>query len=277
MSYFENKTVVITGGSGVLCREFAKAMAAEGAKVAVLGRTLSKLDEVVKEIEENGGTAISVVCDVVSEESVNAAKKIINEKFGKTDILINGAGGNNAAANTQKDYFEAGDKENDDVKSFFDVSLDGFRYVFDVNITGTVIPTKAFMTDLIETKGNVLNISSMSAYHPMTRVAAYSAAKAAVSNFTEWVAVHFAKAGVRCNAMAPGFFLTQQNHDLLVNPDGTNTSRADKIIAGTPMGRFGEPEELIGTLLWITDNEKAGFVTGIVVPVDGGFNAYSGV
>ena len=277
MSYFENKTVVITGGSGVLCREFAKAMAAEGAKVAVLGRTLSKLDEVVKEIEENGGTAISVVCDVVSEESVNVAKKIINEKFGKTDILINGAGGNNAAANTQKDYFEAGDKENDDVKSFFDVSLDGFRYVFDVNITGTVIPTKAFMSDLIETKGNVLNISSMSAYHPMTRVAAYSAAKAAVSNFTEWVAVHFAKAGVRCNAMAPGFFLTQQNHDLLVNPDGTNTSRADKIIAGTPMGRFGEPEELIGTLLWITDNEKAGFVTGIVVPVDGGFNAYSGV
>lgn len=277
MSYFENKTVVITGGSGVLCREFAKAMASEGAKVAVLGRTLSKLDEVVKEIEENGGTAISVVCDVVSEESVDAAKKIINEKFGKTDILINGAGGNNAAANTQKDYFEAGDKENDDVKSFFDVSLDGFRYVFDVNITGTVIPTKAFMTDLIETKGNVLNISSMSAYHPMTRVAAYSAAKAAVSNFTEWVAVHFAKAGVRCNAMAPGFFLTQQNHDLLVNPDGTNTSRADKIIAGTPMGRFGEPEELIGTLLWITDNEKAGFVTGIVVPVDGGFNAYSGV
>ena len=277
MSYFENKTVVITGGSGVLCREFAKAMAAEGAKVAVLGRTLSKLDEVVKEIEENGGTAISVVCDVVSEESVNAAKKIINEKFGKTDILINGAGGNNAAANTQKDYFEAGDKENDDVKSFFDVSLDGFRYVFDVNITGTVIPTKAFMSDLIETKGNVLNISSMSAYHPMTRVAAYSAAKAAVSNFTEWVAVHFAKAGVRCNAMAPGFFLTQQNHDLLVNPDGTNTSRADKIIAGTPMGRFGEPEGLIGTLLWITDNEKAGFVTGIVVPVDGGFNAYSGV
>lgn len=277
MSYFENKTVVITGGSGVLCREFAKAMASEGAKVAVLGRTLSKLDEVVKEIEENGGTAISVVCDVVSEESVNVAKKIINEKFGKTDILINGAGGNNAAANTQKDYFEAGDKENDDVKSFFDVSLDGFRYVFDVNITGTVIPTKAFMSDLIETKGNVLNISSMSAYHPMTRVAAYSAAKAAVSNFTEWVAVHFAKAGVRCNAMAPGFFLTQQNHDLLVNPDGTNTSRADKIIAGTPMGRFGEPEELIGTLLWITDNEKAGFVTGIVVPVDGGFNAYSGV
>lgn len=277
MSYFENKTVVITGGSGVLCREFAKAMASEGAKVAVLGRTLSKLDEVVKEIEENGGTAISVVCDVVSEESVDAAKKIINEKFGKTDILINGAGGNNAAANTQKDYFEAGDKENDDVKSFFDVSLDGFRYVFDVNITGTVIPTKAFMSDLIETKGNVLNISSMSAYHPMTRVAAYSAAKAAVSNFTEWVAVHFAKAGVRCNAMAPGFFLTQQNHDLLVNPDGTNTSRADKIIAGTPMGRFGEPEELIGTLLWITDNEKAGFVTGIVVPVDGGFNAYSGV
>lgn len=277
MSYFENKTVVITGGSGVLCREFAKAMASEGAKVAVLGRTLSKLDEVVKEIEENGGTAMSVVCDVVSEESVDAAKKIINEKFGKTDILINGAGGNNAAANTQKDYFEAGDKENDDVKSFFEVSLDGFRYVFDVNITGTVIPTKAFMTDLIETKGNVLNISSMSAYHPMTRVAAYSAAKAAVSNFTEWVAVHFAKAGVRCNAMAPGFFLTQQNHDLLVNPDGTNTSRADKIIAGTPMGRFGEPEELIGTLLWITDNEKAGFVTGIVVPVDGGFNAYSGV
>lgn len=277
MSYFENKTVVITGGSGVLCREFAKAMASEGAKVAVLGRTLSKLDEVVKEIEENGGTAMSVVCDVVSEESVDAAKKIINEKFGKTDILINGAGGNNAAANTQKDYFEAGDKENDDVKSFFDVSLDGFRYVFDVNITGTVIPTKAFMSDLIETKGNVLNISSMSAYHPMTRVAAYSAAKAAVSNFTEWVAVHFAKAGVRCNAMAPGFFLTQQNHDLLVNPDGTNTSRADKIIAGTPMGRFGEPEELIGTLLWITDNEKAGFVTGIVVPVDGGFNAYSGV
>ncbi len=277
MSYFENKTVVITGGSGVLCREFAKAMASEGAKVAVLGRTLSKLDEVVKEIEENGGTTMSVVCDVVSEESVDAAKKIINEKFGKTDILINGAGGNNAAANTQKDYFEAGDKENDDVKSFFDVSLDGFRYVFDVNITGTVIPTKAFMTDLIETKGNVLNISSMSAYHPMTRVAAYSAAKAAVSNFTEWVAVHFAKAGVRCNAMAPGFFLTQQNHDLLVNPDGTNTSRADKIIAGTPMGRFGEPEELIGTLLWITDNEKAGFVTGIVVPVDGGFNAYSGV
>lgn len=277
MSYLENKTVVITGGSGVLCKEFAKAVAQEGAKVAVLGRTLSKLEEVAETIKSNGGTAIAVACDVVSKESVEAAKKAINDKFGKVDVLINGAGGNNAAANTQKDYFEDGDKENEDVKSFFDVSLDGFRDVFDLNIMGTVIPTRVFMPDLLETKGNVLNISSMSAYHPMTRVAAYSAAKAAVSNFTEWVAVHFAKSGVRCNAMAPGFFLTQQNHDLLVNPDGTNTQRANKIIAGTPMGRFGEPKELLGTLLWIIDNDKAGFVTGIVVPVDGGFNAYSGV
>lgn len=272
------KTAVITGGSGILCREFAYAMAAQKMNVAVLGRTKNKLDAVAEKINELGGKGLAVACDVVDRESVIAAKAAVNAEFGKVDILINGAGGNHPSGNTTKEIFEEGDIENPDIASFFDLKDESFRYVFDVNLVGTLIPTQVFMPDMLgNPEASVINISSMSAYHPMTKVSAYSAAKAAVSNITEWLACHFASAKVRVNAIAPGFFLTAQNKALLTNPDGSLTDRAKKVMAHTPMKRFGEPEDLTGTLLWLADATQSKFVTGITVPVDGGFNAYSGV
>lgn len=276
--YLKGKNVVITGGSGILCREFAYSLAQHGANVAVLGRTVSKLDEVVDEIRRLGGVGLTVACDVVNRKSVEDAKSIINDKFGRVDILINGAGGNHPQGNTTKEIFEDGDIEDSGINSFFDLSSENFGYVFDLNMLGTLIPTQIFMKDLINNEGScVLNMSSMSAYHPMTKVSAYSAAKAAVTNFTEWLAVHFAQNGVRVNALAPGFFITEQNKRLMTNEDGTYTDRAKKVIAHTPMKRFGVPADLVGTMLWLVDSSQSAFVTGATVPVDGGFNAYSGV
>lgn len=274
----KNKTVVITGGSGILCREFAYALAKQNMNVAVMGRTLSTLQEVADKINELGGNGLAVTADVTKPEEVKAAKEIINDKFGKVDILINGAGGNHPKGTTSKEYFENGDIEDPDVVSFFDLAPENFNYVFNLNIVGTVVPTQIFLPDMVGRDGtSVINVASMSSYKAITRVSAYSAAKAAIVNFTEWLAVHFANSGVRVNAIAPGWFETVQNRTLLRNPDGSLSDRAKKVIAHTPYGRFGKPEELTGTILFLADPEMSGFVTGATIPVDGGFEAYAGV
>ena len=271
------KVAVVTGGAGVLCSEFAKAMASCGAKVAVAGRTLSKLEAVADEINAAGGEAIAVQMDVVNKESVKAAHDEVLAKFGKCDILINGAGGNHPRATTDKEYFEMGDLDGE-TKSFFDLSEEDVEYVFNLNFIGTLIPTQEFAKDMIGREGcTILNVSSMNAYTPLTKIPAYSGAKAAISNFTQWMAVHFSKVGIRVNGIAPGFFSTAQNAKLLWNEDGTPTARTEKILNATPMGRFGEPSELLGALMFLVDEKAASFVTGIVIPVDGGFSAYSGV
>lgn len=271
------KVAVITGGAGVLCSEFARALARCGAKVAILNRTLSKAETLAEEIRSAGGDAAAVQVDVTDSASVKVAHEEVLKIYGKCDILINGAGGNNPRANTDKEYFELGDLEGE-TKSFFDLDEEGFRFVMDLNFVGTLLPTQAFAQDMIGREGcTILNVSSMNAFTPLTKIPAYSGAKAAISNFTQWLAVHFSKVGIRVNAIAPGFFSTEQNKALLWNEDGTPTARTDKILGATPMGRFGNPRELLGALLFLVDEKAAGFVTGIVIPVDGGFSAYSGV
>jgi NAD(P)-dependent dehydrogenase (short-subunit alcohol dehydrogenase family) len=275
---FTGKVAVVTGGTGVLGSDFARALAACGAKVAILGRSEEKAKRLEEEIKNAGHTAIGISCNVLDRASLENAHRIISENFGKVDILINGAGGNSPEATTDAEFFDYEKFGLPDHKSFFDITTEGFEYVFGLNMTGTVLASQVFAKDMLDKPGSViLNVSSMNAFTPLTKIPAYSAAKAALSNFTRWLAVHFAKTGIRVNAIAPGFFSTAQNAALLWNPDGTPTARTQKILNQTPMGRFGEPEELIGTLLWLLDNESSGFVTGIVVPVDGGFSAYSGV
>ena len=271
------KVAVVTGGAGVLCREFAKALALCGARVAILNRTLSKAEEVAKEIEAMGGTAAAVAVDVTNVESVKAAHEQVLSVFGPCDILINGAGGNNPRATTDQEYFDPAGLS-DETKTFFDLDEEGMSFVFNLNFIGTLLPTQAFAKDMIGRPGcTIVNVSSMNAYTPLTKIPAYSGAKAAISNFTQWLAVHFSHAGIRVNAIAPGFFSTEQNKKLLWNEDGTPTARTGKILAATPMGRFGEPAELLGALMFLVDEKAASFVTGIVIPVDGGFSAYSGV
>lgn len=275
---FSDKTVVVTGGAGVLCREFCFAYAACGAKVAILNRTLSRAEAVADEIRASGGEAFAVECDVTDPASVDAAHKKVLEKYGKCDILVNGAGGNDPSATADDEYFSEATLLDPTKKSFFDLKPDAFSKVFSLNILGTVLPTQAFARDMTENgHGNIINVSSMNAFTPLTKIPAYSSAKAGVSNFTEWLAVHFSKAGIRCNAIAPGFFSTAQNARLLWNEDGTPTARTGKILAATPMGRFGDPTDLIGALLFLSDDNCSSFVTGVILPIDGGFNAYSGV
>ena len=272
-----NKTAVVTGGGGVLCSGFAKAIAQCGAKVAILDLREENAKKVADEIVKNGGKAIGISANVLEKDSLVSAKKIINEKFGTVDILINGAGGNHPKGTTTKEYYESGDEKNDGIVSFFDLDKSGVEFVFNLNFLGTLIPTQVFAADLLEKKDAViLNVSSMNAFCPLTKIPAYSGAKAAVSNFTKWLAVHFSKTGIRVNAIAPGFFVTDQNRALLIDSDGNFTPRSRKILNSTPMGRFGETEELTGTLLWLLSS-GATFVNGVVVPVDGGFSAYSGV
>ncbi|MBQ8782992.1 MAG: SDR family oxidoreductase [Clostridia bacterium] len=276
----KNKVAVVTGGGGVLCSGFAKTLAKQGVKVAVLDLNEQAAQAVADEIVADGGTAIAVGCNVLETESMNKARKIINEKLGTCDILLNGAGGNNPRGTTTKETLEEIDliEKNDDVKTFFDLDPKGIEFVFNLNFLGTLIPTQVFAKDMaVKDDSCIIMVTSMNAFRPLTKIPAYSAAKAAVANFTQFMAVHFADMGIRVNAIAPGFFSTQQNKALLWNEDGTPTARTGKILAATPMKRFGEPEELSGALLFLCDKEYSGFVTGTTIAVDGGFNAYSGV
>lgn len=271
------KVAVVTGAGGVLCSMFSKALAAAGAKVAVLDLNEAAAEKVAEGIRQEGGQARAYRCNVLEKVSCEEVHQAVLKDFGPCDILINGAGGNNPRATTDKEYFELGDLDSE-TKTFFDLQENGVEFVFNLNFLGTLIPTQIFAKDMLGRPGcNILNISSMNAYTPLTKIPAYSGAKAAISNFTQWLAVHFSKVGIRVNAIAPGFFSTQQNAALLFNPDGTPTPRTGKILAATPMGRFGESEELLGGMLFLLNNEAASFITGVVLPIDGGFSAYSGV
>ncbi len=266
-----SKTVAVTGAGGVICSEFAKALAEHGAKVALLDINYDAADKVAREI---GDRAMAVKCDCLDRESIIIAKKEINGKFGSVNFLINGAGGNNPRATCDNETMTP---DTAGVKDFFALDEKGLKFVFDINITSAFLVTQVFAEDMVKTGGNIINISSMNAFRPLTKIPAYSAAKAGISNFTQWLAVHFAPCNIRCNAIAPGFFVTNQNRSLLFNADGTPTARTGKILAATPMKKFGEVKDLIGTLLWLADDSASGFVTGTVIPVDGGFSAYSGV
>lgn len=273
-----NNTVVITGAGGVLCSAFAKAMAAAGYPVALLDLNADAAQAVADEINAAGGRAMAYKTNVLERGDLEAAHDQILKDLGKCRILINGAGGNSPKCTTAHEAFEEGDQAKTDIATFFNLDKSGFNFVFDLNLMGTLLPTQVFAKDMLGEDGcSILNISSMNAFRPLTKIPAYSAAKAAVSNFTQWLAVHFAGQGIRVNAIAPGFFVTNQNRALLFDENGKPTPRTEKILRATPMGRFGEAEELTGTLLWLTDSKASGFVTGIVVPVDGGFSAYSGV
>lgn len=267
----KDKVAVITGAGGVLMKDFAAAVAACGAKVALLD---INEDAVNKNAAEIGGNALGVKADCLSKKDLINAKALINEKFGKVNFLINGAGGNSARATTDNEFAAAPAQG---AKDFFALDEAGFKFVFDLNLTTAFLVTQVFAEDMVKTGGNIINISSMNAFRPLTKIPAYSAAKAGLSNLTQWMAVHFAPCGIRVNGIAPGFFATKQNSGLLFNADGTPTPRTGKILSHTPQNRFGEPGDLIGTLLWLSSDEASGFVTGVVVPVDGGFNAYSGV
>ncbi len=275
----KDKVAVVTGGSGVLGSAMCRALATCGARVAVLGRDREKAERFAGELVRDGGTARAFSCDVVSRASVEATALEVQSAFGPCDILINAAGGNHPKSISGLELFNPSAAGKGPAETtFFDLEVSGFEFVFDLNLLGTLVPSQVFGKQMIGRAGcTIINISSMSAFRPLTKVAAYGAAKAAVNNLTQWLATHLAPAGIRVNAIAPGFFLTEQNHRLLVQEDGGYTPRAKKVIAQTPMRRFGQPEELLGAMLWLADSKASGFVTGTVVPIDGGFSAYSGV
>lgn len=281
MDSLRGRTAVVTGGGGVLCGAMAEGLASRGVRVAILNRTLEKGEKVASRIRSAGGEALAVACNVLSSEELGKAKDSVREAFGSWDILINGAGGNDLRANTAREVWEAADTPSGGAivpGSFFAIGEEGFRAVFDLNFLGTFLATKVFAYDMVGREGaSIINVSSMGSFSPMTKGVAYCAAKAALNNFTQWMAVHFAPAGIRVNAIAPGFFSAEQNKKLLWNNDGTPTARTGKILAHTPLGRLGEPADLIGPTLWLCDKDASGFVTGTVIPVDGGFMAYSGV
>jgi len=274
----KDKTCVITGGGGVIGGSIGLALASVGVKTAILDIFQESADKAAELIEkETGAKSIGVVANVLDKDSLEAAKEVVNSKLGNIDILINGAGGNSPKATTKNEFITPENKSSLD-ESFFSLDVEGFEKVFSLNFQGTLLPTMVFTKEMVDREeGVVLNISSMNAYHPLTKIPAYSAAKASINNFTEWLAVHFAKVNIRVNAIAPGFFLTNQNRFLLIDEKTNNlTDRGNKIITNTPMGKFGEPEDLQGAVLYLL-SDISKFVTGIVVPIDGGFNAYSGV
>ena len=266
-----DKVAVITGAGGVICSEFARALAECGAKVALLDIDAASAKAVADSIGER---AIAIGCDCLNKADIERARDEVHAAFGEVNFLVNGAGGNNPRATTDNEYMTP---DLSGVKDFFALEESGIRFVFDLNITSAFLVTQVFAKDMVKTGGGIVNISSMNAFTPLTKIPAYSAAKAGISNFTQWLAVHFAPCGIRCNAIAPGFFVTKQNKGLLFNADGTPTARTGKILAATPMRKFGEIDDLIGCLLWLADDGASGFVTGTVIPVDGGFSAYSGV
>ena len=279
-SNLKDRVAVVTGAGGVLCSGFSKDLAAQGVKVALLDINASAAEKAAEEIRSDGGTAIAVACNVLDPESLKAARDTVNAQLGTVDILLNGAGGNNPKGTTSRDKLELADltEKAEGIKTFFDLDPEGIQFVFNLNFLGTLLTTQAFAGDMIGKKHScIINISSMNAFRPLTRIPAYSAAKAAVSNFTQFMAVHFSDVGIRVNAMAPGFFSTNQNKTLLYNPDGSLSERSKKIIGHTPLGRFGTTDDLTGTLLYLADEEYSGFVTGVIIPIDGGFSAYSGV
>jgi NAD(P)-dependent dehydrogenase (short-subunit alcohol dehydrogenase family) len=275
----KGKVAVVTGGSGILGSAMCRALAQCGARVAILGRDRAKAQRLADELTRDGAVARGVSCDVLDRAAVEATAREVEADLGPCDILVNGAGGNHPKGTSGLEAFDpvAAPKGPADT-SFFELEVSGFEFVFDLNLLGTLLPSQVFGKQMISRPGcTIINVSSMSAYRALTKVAAYSAAKAAVNNFTQWLATHLAPAGIRVNAIAPGFFLTEQNHKLLIQEDGGYTPRARKVIAHTPMRRFGQPEDLLGALLWLADSAASGFVTGAIVPIDGGFSAYAGV
>ena len=273
----KDKVVVVTGAGGIICSYLAKAIAQCGAKVALLDLNKAAAQVYVDEMVSEGLVAKAYGCNVLDKESLETCHQEVLRDFGKCDILVNGAGGNNPRATTDNEYAELDDATKE-IKTFFDLDKSGVEFVFNLNFIGTLLPSQVFAADMVGRKGcNILNISSMNAYTPLTKSPAYSGAKAAVTNFTQWLAVHFSHIGIRVNAIAPGFFSTKQNAALLWNADGTPTARTGKILAATPMGKFGEIEDLVGATLFLLSNEAAGFITGITIPIDGGFSSYSGV
>ena len=270
------KVCVVTGAGGAICGMFAKTLARAGGKVAVLDLNEQAAQQVADEINAEGGIAKAYKANVLEKENLEAVHQQVLADLGPCDVLINGAGGNNPRATTDNEFhFEAKDIEG--CKTFFDLDKSGVEFVFALNWLGTLLPTQVFAVDMIDRDGNILNIASMNAYTPLTKIPAYSGAKAAIVNFTEWLATYFAKSGIRVNSIAPGFFVGNQNRRLLFNEDGTPTARTAKILAGTPMGRFGELNELEGAVLFLLNNAAAGFITGVCIPIDGGYAAYSGV
>ena len=274
ISDIKNKVCVVTGGCGVFGNIFSSSLLKVGAKVAIIDYKRGRCEDCAQNLaKKSGEPVLCVVADVLKKETLIEAKKEINDQLGKIDVLINAAGGNSPNATTKDEFFS---KENLD-NSFFGLKVEGFRDVFDLNFLGTVLPTMVFAEDMIGRGGSVINISSMNSFRPLTKIPAYSAAKASVNNLTQWLAVHFAKANIRVNAIAPGFFVTKQNEFLLLDENSKElTERGKKIIQNTPMGRFGESKDLVGTLYYLVSDMSA-FVTGVVIPVDGGFSAYSGV
>ena len=273
----ENKVCVVTGAGGVICSHLARALAQCGAKVALLDLNKDAAEVFAKEIREEGGIAYAYEANVLKKDSLEACHREILKDLGKCDILINGAGGNNPRATTDNEYAKL-DDDVKGIKTFFDLDEAGVEFVFNLNFIGTLLPTQVFACDMVGRQDcSIMNISSMNAFTPLTKIPAYSGAKAAISNFTKWLAVHFSHVGIRCNAIAPGFFVTKQNEKLLYNEDGTPTPRTGKILASTPMGKFGNVDDLVGATLFLCSSEAAGFVTGVVLPIDGGFSSYSGV
>lgn len=259
-----------------MCSIMGRAFAREGAKVVLLDLNEKSLEELIHSFKAEGLTALGLRCDVLNTDSLKETHEKIETNFGSVDILVNGAGGNHPGGSIPQSFFKINEPEQDE-RTFFDIQPDDFRFVFDLNFLGSFLPTQVFAKDMLDKKGAViLNISSMNAYRPLTKIPAYSSAKAAIANFTQWLAVYFSKTGIRVNALAPGFFLTNQTRFLLTKEDGSLSERGQAVIAHTPMGRFGDPEELIGAAFWLC-SEDSSFVTGAVIPIDGGFNAYSGV